>query len=171
MLDDLRPWLERSDQNRLNQIEDGDGGTNSLTTHFAELLDHWDDSRIKMFLTSCGLSFRSKWPDVLIRGDYEPLNATGVGAARLVGFARQSDVGALLAIVPRLTSRFVPADRFLPIGPGIWGNTCIVVPHQLDGRAFRHLFTGERFSSTGALLPAADIFATSPVAMLWSPRS
>jgi hypothetical protein len=67
-----------------------------------ELLSTWQDGRIKLFVTACGLRFRRAHPGLIRDGTYDPLLPDGPAAEHLVGFGRRHESGARLVIVPRL---------------------------------------------------------------------
>jgi (1->4)-alpha-D-glucan 1-alpha-D-glucosylmutase len=80
-------------------------------------------------------------------GDYQPIDATGAHASRVLAFTRG---GALLTVVPRCT-RALRND---------WGNTALPLP---GGTSWRNVFSGE--AHTGEE-PIAKLFARFPVALL-----
>jgi len=172
MLDELRPWIDRSEWLRPTAAGCGECATESLEAHVGAMLEGWHDARIKMFLTACGLRLRARERALMLHGDYRPLGADGIGATHLLGFARCLGGKALLAVVPRLTTTLLPPGEFLPIGAGVWGDTRIALPRELAARTFRQVLTGEtvRPSLRGeaAGLLAADVLRTCPVALLWA---
>jgi (1->4)-alpha-D-glucan 1-alpha-D-glucosylmutase len=137
-----------------------------------ELLRTWQDGRIKLFVTACGLRFRRAHPELSRDGTYDPLLPDGPAAEHLVGFGRRHESGALLVIVPRLLVSLVPDDS-LPTGEAIWTTTRIQLPDTYDARCYRNLFTGEAVhvegGAGGRWIRAADLYRHSPVAMLWAP--
>ncbi len=157
------PWLERAC---------AIGPPEILASHVADLLTGWDDGRIKMFITACGLRLRSREGEVILHGDYVPLTADEVGSSHLIGFARCLGNRTLLAVVPRLTATLLPSTHTLPIGAAVWGRTGIALPHGFAGRVFRNVFTGEKVTPVMqqdvVSIMAADVFRTCPVALLWS---
>ena len=153
----------------IGAIENGE----ARAADVAALLAHWEDGRIKLFVTALGLRFRRRHADVLLDGAYVPLHAAGPAADHLVAFARPHATGTIAAIVPRLVVPLVSDARPLPLGNDAWGSTEILLPATLASEPYRHLVTGERIDSrhesNGCGLAAADVFRTSPVALLWSP--
>jgi (1->4)-alpha-D-glucan 1-alpha-D-glucosylmutase len=170
MLDELRPWIDRSEWVSPASPGRRDCATESLETCVGAMLARWHDARIKMFLTACGLRLRARERALMLHGDYTPLAADGIGATHLLGFARCLDGKALLAVVPRLTAALLPPDQPLPTGAALWGDTRIALPRALAGRAFRQVFTGEPIRPAGDAggLRAADVLRTCPVALLWT---
>jgi (1->4)-alpha-D-glucan 1-alpha-D-glucosylmutase len=158
LLEDLEPVISRLDAGQ------------TVDREVEELLDNWPDGRIKLFVTTCGLRFRRAHSELMLSGAYSPLRIEGPGADHLIAFARHNDSGTLLAIVPRLVTSLTPDDRSLPRGQQAWGSTNIVLPEPAAAGGFRHVLTGELIPAT-PLMPAAALFRTSPVAMLWAAAS
>ena len=82
-----------------------------------------------------------------MRGDYHPVLAAGVGSDHLVAFRRGDDV---LVAVTRWTVRLEQSG---------WGATAVTLPDGL----WTDTLTGAVVSGT---LPAAELFAELPVALL-----
>jgi (1->4)-alpha-D-glucan 1-alpha-D-glucosylmutase len=159
LLDGLRPLVDRVEA----------GGI--IDREISELLDSWVDARIKLFITTRGLRFRREHADLLLKGEYQPLQVEGPAADHIVAFARHDGSGTLLAIVPRLVASSGRDGRSLPLGPEVWGATRVLVPRWADDGHFRHLLTGEVLHVTTGQLPAAALFRTSPVGLIWAEAS
>ena len=140
-----------------------------------ELLEHWEDGRIKLFLTAAGLRFRRRHPDVVLDGAYVPLRPDGPAADHLVAFARHHASGTLIALVPRLVASLTADAPRLPIGEETWSSTRLLLPGTLHAEHYFHVLTGESIrparESDRSVIAAAGVFRTSPVALLWAPRS
>jgi len=138
-----------------------------------DLLDHWEDGRIKLFITAAGLRFRRRHPAVVLEGAYVPLQPEGPAADHLVAFARHHGCGTLVAVVPRLVVSLTTDGRQLPLGEPAWTATRILLPEPLQAAHYRHLMTGETIHAAREperwSVSAADVFRTSPVALLWAP--
>lgn len=154
LLDSLLPLAERI------------GAGRTAGQEVADLLRHWEDGRIKIFVLMCGLRFRRDHPALMAGGTYRPLESDGPAADHLVVFARHHDSETLLAVVPRLIAPLVAEDRPLPLGDA-WASTRIVLPEELAGRRYAHVLTGETVEA-GSTLAAAAVFRTSPAALLWA---
>jgi (1->4)-alpha-D-glucan 1-alpha-D-glucosylmutase len=155
MLDDLQPLIARLDVGE------------TVNREVEDLLDGWADGRIKLFVTTRGLHFRRAHRKLLLDGAYSPLHVEGSSADHVIAFARHDASGMLVTVVPRLVQSLTLDDRSLPRGERSWGSTEVVLPEQGVGRRFRHLLTGELIQAD-PLLPAAALFRTSPVAMVWA---
>jgi (1->4)-alpha-D-glucan 1-alpha-D-glucosylmutase len=101
----------------------------------------------KIRVVKAALQLRRSRPDAFVRGGYRPVLAAGAGADHLVAFLRGDDV---LVAVTRWTVRLQEAG---------WGDTAVTLP---DG-AWTNVLTGAVVSGT---LPAAELFAELPVALL-----
>ena len=156
LLDSLRPAIDRTEAGR------------EAADDVADLLEHWNDGAIKLFVTTCGLRFRREHAGLLLRGDYHALESEGSAADHLVAFARHDGSGTLLAIVPRLVMSLTTDSRSLPRGPDTWASTRILLPPLAGSVRYRHVLTGESVEATEDHLPAAAVFRTSPVALLWT---
>jgi (1->4)-alpha-D-glucan 1-alpha-D-glucosylmutase len=103
-----------------------------------DLLTNWRDGRIKLFLTHKMLQYRREHFDLFAKGDYLPVQATGVFADSLFAYARRHENQTVLVIAPRLSARV----GFPPIGD-LWQDTALdLQPPQ----PLRDIFTGHDFS-------------------------
>src|SRR5947208_728049 len=92
-----------------------------------ELLSGWTDGRIKLFLTQRVLQLRRHHAELFGRGNYVPVETSGVFRESAVSFARQLDQYWILVIAPRLTARI----GFPPVGER-WGDTVVEIPEGLE---------------------------------------
>jgi (1->4)-alpha-D-glucan 1-alpha-D-glucosylmutase len=166
-LGELMPWIARAESDGARSsagcsCRDDD----ELEQRVGELLATWPDSRIKMFVTACGLRLRRRESALFIKGDYEALRGEGHLAPHVVAFARLHEKKAVVAAVPRLMSRGAPHG--LPTGSDVWKDTRLFLPASASTATVRHLFTGARLrpDAAGGYLLAADVFRTCPVALL-----
>ena len=125
------------------------------------LTEDWQDGREKLFLAHRLLHLRRQHPALFDQGDYLPLYGEGGrGNDRLCAFARRNEETTLVIAVPRLVYRLQHN------GEAGWGATSLPLPsegHWHDVLSGRSYGTCER-------IPAADLFADFPVAVLWSER-
>ncbi len=156
----LRPAIDR--------VEAGQDASDDI----AGLLDRSSDGTVKLFVTACGLRFRREHATLLLSGDYCPLEVEGPTAEHLVAFARRDTSGTLLAIVPRLVMSLTTDSRSLPRGDDTWTSTRVLLPASAGAVVrYRHVLTGETLDAREDRLLAADVFRTSPVALLWADAS
>jgi (1->4)-alpha-D-glucan 1-alpha-D-glucosylmutase len=146
------------------RIEAGDLGSLAC-----ELMETWEDGRIKLYTIHRLLAVRRAVPELFQRGAYVPLAAKGERADHLCGFARVLGEQALVVVVPRLVARLTDLAR-LPVGPECWGNTRLGLPADIRARTLRDLLTGEMVGPHagpgGGELAIAEILGTCPVAVL-----
>jgi (1->4)-alpha-D-glucan 1-alpha-D-glucosylmutase len=101
----------------------------------------------KIRVVKAALQLRRDRSDTFLHGDYHPVLAAGVGSHHLVAFRRGNEV---LVAVTRWTVRLEQSG---------WGDTAVTLP---DG-SWTNVLTGAVVSGT---LPAAELFAELPVALL-----
>jgi (1->4)-alpha-D-glucan 1-alpha-D-glucosylmutase len=136
------------------------------------LLAQWTDGRIKMYLAATLLRLRREMPELWLEGAYQPLRGGDPESDRhLVAFARQDGSRIAVVIVPRFLHELMPsATHWPPTGFDVWKTMHVELPEGTAGASFRHALTGAAVrplvSSRGAMLPAADLFKTLPVAVL-----
>lgn len=133
----------------------------------AALVDRWEDARIKLFVTACGLRLRRAAPDVFLAGDYLPLDVAGAHAERVVAVARRHGDRAVIAVVPRLVAGLADGDGVL--APEAWGDTRVVV-QAVAGGALVDALSGTVHEAKGELR-VADVLRHAPVALLDGPGS
>lgn len=136
-----------------------------------DLLSHWKDGRIKLFLTDTALDFRRAHAPVFLDGDYLPVNAVGRGQASVCAFARRKDGFWSLCVAPRWTTRLAPPGK-PPLGKAVWGDTALPLPAAAPEK-WRNVLTGEtlRASSAaegGRVLALHFLLRRFPVALLES---
>jgi (1->4)-alpha-D-glucan 1-alpha-D-glucosylmutase len=171
MLGELMPWIVRAESDATRSCACSSRDDDELEQHVRDLLAGWPDSRIKMFVTACGLRLRRREPALFIKGEYEALRGDGHLASHVVAFARLHETKAVIAAVPRLMSSAFPHD--LSTGSDVWKDTRLFLPATASTATFRHLFTGARLrpDPTSGCLFAADLFRTCPVALLIADHS
>jgi (1->4)-alpha-D-glucan 1-alpha-D-glucosylmutase len=156
LLESLAPSLEASE------------GAPGRAACVRDLLEHWEDGRIKLWVTASGLRLRRQLASLLLDGNYVPLEAVGERAGHVLAFARVLGGDAVVAVVPRLCARL--ADGAPPLGPGAWGDTQLRLPTGLAPRAFEDVITGAgvraELAEEGGVIALAEILRDCPVALL-----
>ena len=142
----------------------------SRTGSLLEMLDHWENGLIKMFVTACCLRFRRNHPDMFLEGDYLPLHVEGERADHVVAFARQSNGRFSITVAPRLVAGLMEPELKWPVN-SVWEGTHIILPPGLSGQeTFRDLFTQQPLAITmrdgQSTLALAHVFALWPLALL-----
>jgi len=147
------------------QREEDQRGRAGLTQ---DLLDHWQDGRIKLFVISRALKFRRAHAKLFMEGAYQLLPATGTRKGNVFAFARNHENVWAVAAVPRLVTKLAPAGQ-PPIGKRVWPAGALRLPKEAPTNWVNTL-TGQkvqaRASKQGHTLPLAEVFGTFPVALL-----
>ncbi len=132
----------------------------------AEMIAHWRDGRIKMWITARGLDLRNRRAELFVAGEYRPLETVGERGAHVVSFARRDAGGTLIVVVPRLAAKMTRSDHPLPLGEASWGQTTLSLPADLRApRGYEDVLTGERFIADDEIR-IAGLLRTLPVALL-----
>jgi (1->4)-alpha-D-glucan 1-alpha-D-glucosylmutase len=134
-----------------------------------ELLTHWWDSRVKLYVTYKALHFRKMHAELFRTGDYLPLTASGARHEHVVAFAQRQESTWVLVVVPRwltmLTSRRKP-----PVGRWVWRKNLLPLPADAPPH-WVNVLTGETLTATAASQERAlylqHIFQHFPVALLF----
>jgi (1->4)-alpha-D-glucan 1-alpha-D-glucosylmutase len=130
-----------------------------------EMHNHWEDGRIKLFLTSKGLRFRREHASLLLKGGYVPLDLVGAKSHCVVTFARRYRGSWAMVVAPRFTTRLLcskdPDDLSFR-----WDHTQIVLPKEAPCD-WVNVLTGlsVRAASEGKVL-VEDLLQDFPVALL-----
>lgn len=144
----------RHELEQLQQAEDRDWLLQNL-------LDYRQDGRIKLWVTHRGLAARQQYPDLFLRGDYQPLQVQGKAEDSLIAFARQWQDQWLVAIAPRfLTNRIAPGEP--PIGD-IWEATTLELPGAVN--TWKDWMSDREVEMTGEAA-MSELLAQFPVAVL-----
>jgi len=165
--DNRRPVDYATRQRRLAEISERLEQTSPCCAKLAvaaELLEHWADGGVKLFVTSQGLRVRKHKPNLFLRGQYIPLRATGSAASSLVAFAREFEDDLAIAVAPRLITGVTGFEQGLPLG-GAWGDTRLDLS-ELKSPSFRNVFTGQKVKAQDGHVALEELFAKFPVALL-----
>jgi len=132
-----------------------------------QMLEQWQDGRIKLFVTALLLRLRRRLAALFLEGDYEPIESRGERAEHVVAFARRHGDATVIAVVPRLVTALTALDRPVPLGEAAWGDTALVLPDDLAARRYQNVVTAEAVvAGRPAGLPLAKLCAGSPIAVL-----
>ncbi|MCH7488940.1 MAG: malto-oligosyltrehalose synthase, partial [Chloroflexi bacterium] len=146
----------------LDELHSGEAHGRSALVR--DMLAHWQDGRIKLYLTAKALAFRRDNAALFSGGDYLPLSASGKNADHIVAFARRNETSWALAVAPRLVAGLSPAGEW-PIGSAVWGDTAVELPNGAPKR-WSNALTGEMVEAENGALPLYAVLAELPVAML-----
>jgi (1->4)-alpha-D-glucan 1-alpha-D-glucosylmutase len=135
-----------------------------------ELLEHWPDGRIKLFIIHRALGLRRLAPALFTEGAYLPLAAAGPLGEHLMALARIHGGRAVIALVTRLSARLAGFGEPAPRGAEAWGETPLVLGDPALAGRYRDVFTGQRITTLprgrGAELAIAEGLDRLPVALL-----
>jgi (1->4)-alpha-D-glucan 1-alpha-D-glucosylmutase len=141
-------------------------------THAGDLLNGWEDGRVKMFVTAVGLRLRQRYPALFLEGAYLPLTVEGRRASHVVAFARMYQRQAAIVVAPRLMHGLVGFTGDLPVGETVWGDTLIRLPEPLQAGRFRGLLTLNEVQSQTlngvTVLPVAALLQDFPVGLYYA---
>jgi (1->4)-alpha-D-glucan 1-alpha-D-glucosylmutase len=133
-----------------------------------ELLAHWQDGRIKLYLTYKTLNFRRANQDLFLEGDYLPLSCLGSRKWHVVAFARRKDKLWALVAAPRLVTKLCTTERPFA-SQEIWGGSDLSLPHDAPLH-WSNALTGETLNTSVTAqtktLSLQEIFQRFPVALL-----
>ena len=134
-----------------------------------DLLSHWQDGRIKLYLMHTLLSFRRTHQELFADGEYIPLTATGELNRSICAFARRHEQAWVLAIAPRLIGKLV-FRGMTPPGAEVWGDTVLEVPTGMAGR-WLDILTGKSLEISRQAPRSGiwlrEVLNTFPVALLY----
>lgn len=122
--------------------------------------DNWEDGRIKLYLISKALQFRSRHRDLFASGEYIPLAASGGGRNHVVAFARRKGERWVVVAAPRLFTGLC-GNRNPFAAADAWRDTVIELPADAPTR-WTNVITGEEADR----LALAGVLRHFPVAML-----
>jgi (1->4)-alpha-D-glucan 1-alpha-D-glucosylmutase len=130
-----------------------------------ELLDNFEDGRIKLWTTMQALRLRRTRRALFHEGSYIPLEATGAKRDHVVSFARAQHRELAIVAVPRLSFTLAGGAVIPPLGE-LWEDTGIPTPASVP-QELENIFTGEKIAvSPGQTLLCSQVFASFPVALL-----
>ena len=132
-----------------------------------DLLEHWPDGRVKLYLIYKTLNFRRSHQTLFQEGSYIPLWAPETKKKKVCAFARRTEDDWTLVVVPRLTTT-VLAQETWPLEE-FWDDTIVVLPDEAPDRWF-NIFTREEISiantSSKKILRVDSVLGKFPVALL-----
>ena len=133
-----------------------------------ELLQHWQDGRIKFYLTYKLANFRRMNAELMVEGDYMPLEVTGELSDRVCAFARRSGAAWAVVVAPRLIGAAV-FNGAAPLGADFWRSTAVYLPQEAP-RRWLNTITGAPLDALliedKKFLPLQTVCKDFPVALL-----
>ncbi len=145
-------------------------GAPDLSALCADLLEHWRDGRVKLYLTHRALTLRRQRARLFGAGEYRGLAASGRHAEHVVALARVDGPDAVIAAVPRLTARLAGLTGRFALGEAAWEQTWVALGDDRLAGVYRDRFTGLTVATEqhggAAVLPVPALFGRFPVALL-----
>jgi (1->4)-alpha-D-glucan 1-alpha-D-glucosylmutase len=133
-----------------------------------ELISHWQDGRIKLFITHKAINFRRDNPDIFLQGDYLPLAAQGDREENILAFARRQGANWVLALTARFLTKIARPGQ-PAVGREAWGESALLLPLEAPVQ-WVDLLTGADHcaiaSGPSITLPLKRIFQHLPLAFL-----
>ena len=134
----------------------------------SDLLAHWPDGQIKLWLIHQALRFRSQHLSLFLEGQYLPLQVSGSRSDCAVSFLRRRDQNLAIVVVPRwLAHTQSPPGRIPP--PEFWGDTLLHLPSPAP-LLWRNVLTSEPIvasrSDDNVSVKLGDILRHLPVGLL-----
>jgi (1->4)-alpha-D-glucan 1-alpha-D-glucosylmutase len=134
----------------------------------SELLEYWQDGRIKMHVIARALCFRRSASELFAGGEYIPLRTVGKWKDHIFAFGRRLEERWCLVVTPRLTAGLIAAGQF-PLRD-IWQDTGVGLPEDAPAK-WRNLFAPEAercVSGESRALKVSEVLQWFPLALLES---
>lgn len=134
-----------------------------------ELLAHWDDGRLKLYVTHEALKLRQQNAGLFVCGTYEGLEAEGAQSHHVLAFARHFEDQWCIVVVPRHYARLTLSLRSKPVSPSpdMWQTTTLNLPIGSPHR-WREVLSGQSLQEQMGQIPMREIFSRLPIAILVS---
>jgi (1->4)-alpha-D-glucan 1-alpha-D-glucosylmutase len=165
MLADLEPVIQAAEEARVST------GRAPAREALETLFANWTDGRAKLYTLAIALRLRRAFPDLFLRGDYEPLGSD-LDDPHLVAFSRRAADREVVVLVPRLLATLLRGIPNAPLGMERWRTASVRLPARLAHARLINVFTGERVEPVVyrdvPWLLAGSAFQTWPVAILWA---
>lgn len=134
-----------------------------LPSLLVDLLAHYEDGRVKLFLTTQALKARSKYLAVFQQGDYRPLEVQGNLKNHLIAFARSFEGTTAITLAPRfLTGLLQPGE---PLSRIEWQDTTVLLPEGCSTN-WQNAIAQESLRLDEGRLSPGNMLAQFPVALL-----
>jgi (1->4)-alpha-D-glucan 1-alpha-D-glucosylmutase len=130
-----------------------------------DLVEHWHDGRIKLYLIWKAIRFRRDHNDLFRDGECLPIQSAGANARNVTAFVRRLGNSWALAAIPRWLSQ-VPTKGKREFN---WGDTSLLLPPGFPSK-WNSILSRRQLGSKGDRgeqhLMVHDLFADFPVAFL-----
>lgn len=126
-----------------------------------ELLQHWEDGRVKLYVTYKVLQLRSRYPELFALGSYQGLEIQGSQSDHILAFARHLEAAWCLVVVPRHYARLTSARS----GLNLWHDTSLVLPHGAP-KMWKDALSGQSLRAEAGQISSSTLFSQFPGAVL-----
>ena len=147
--DNRRPVDYTSRREKLSSLEPLLSGRGAGEAGLRELLEHWEDGRLKLFVTAKALRYRRDHADLFLKGSYAPLEVHGRSAERFIAFRRAYGAEEAVVIVPRLLGG--PLWRKGLAGMDALARKTALAPPAGGFAGLEDIFTGAALAKNGDL--------------------
>lgn len=142
-------------------------------TVLSQLAANWWNGDLKMLYLSAGLQFRARYPDLLRRGAYIPLEPEGEGAEHVIAFARQSTDRVVITLALRWFAALLPEPSGIAkVTEKLQACRVSLQPVMQDSTAagpLQSLLTGTQHSPRDGMLSLAEVVEGLPAVWLTAP--
>ncbi len=163
--DNRQPVDFKKRMKMLHALKSGDVG--AIPELCQDVLNHWCDGRLKLYITSCILQFRRAHQELFSNGDYLPLKVQ-TKSEFVHAFARRLGQDWIVVAVPRLLTNIAATGTF-PVGRKTWRSTALVLPSSAP-RQWVNVLTNESLTpkdgGTKLRMPLSDVFRHLPFGVL-----
>lgn len=135
-----------------------------------EIVQNWQDGRIKLYLIWRILNLRRQHSEVFVEGRVLHLKAIGKREANVISYARCKGKTCIVTVAPRWLARAKAPSHSTQLRK-FWLGSKLILPRNAP-ESWLNILTGEtlktKFLCKVSLLDLADVFRDFPVAVLQS---
>ena len=152
----------------LQGIANAENGDSSQALR--DLVEHWYDGRIKLFLIWKAIRFRRDHADLFHDGEFIPLQSAGACSRNVTAFLRRQGSSWVLAAIPRWLSQVPTKGK----GEFNWEDTRLTLPSESPSQ-WNNILTPNQVASKNEAgeqhLMVDDLFQEFPVAFFHATRT
>lgn len=141
-----------------------DAESSSPKRALTDLLTHWPDGRVKLYLIWKALTFRHAHPDLFLESEFIPIQPAGCYAANVIGFVRKNATSSVLVAMPRWLSQIRRTNEHFD-----WCDTRLTLPPDC-ARKWKNILADQQLSMLERdgqpCLRVEDLLRDFPVALL-----
>jgi (1->4)-alpha-D-glucan 1-alpha-D-glucosylmutase len=130
-----------------------------------DLVEHWHDGRIKLYLTWKVLTFRRAHNDLFAEDEFLPVQSAGCHSQNIIAFLRKTSTASALVAVPRWLSGLSVSH----LQTFDWCDTHLILPPPAPSN-WQNVLSGTEITTqvgkTESIVLVNDLFRHFPVAFL-----